>query len=263
VLKGDQGTLAVFRNVSVYRGDTLALDRVSLRIDEGEHVAILGPNGSGKSTLIKTIFQELYPVASEDSHFSVFGRQRWNLADFRCRMGVVSNDPGLFGDRPITGLEAVLSGFFSSVGLWPHMEVSPWMRQRAEEVLHILEAVHLGDRLISEMSSGEARRVLVARALVHDPSTLVFDEPSNSLDLFAQMELRQIMRHLAGKGVAILLVTHHLPDIIPEINRVILVKGGRILRDGAKEEVLTAAHLSELFQVELELTTRNQFYYAW
>ncbi|WP_005032110.1 ABC transporter ATP-binding protein [Holophaga foetida] len=260
---GEENSLVVFRNVSVYRGSTLALDRIDLRIEQGEHLAILGPNGSGKSTLVKAIFQECYPLATDDSHFSVFGRQRWNLAELRSKLGVVSNDPGLFGSRPITGLEAVLSGFFSSIGLWPHLEVSPWMRHRAEDVLHLLEAGHLADRCVSEMSSGEARRILVARALVHDPCTLVFDEPSNSLDLFAQDELRQIMRHLAGKGITILLVTHHLPDIIPEIKRVIFVKGGKITQDGPKDHLLTASHLRELFQVDLEVTTRNQFYHAW
>lgn len=263
MLEGDEGSLAVFRNISVYRGDTLALDHINLRIAEGEHLAILGPNGSGKSTLIKTIFQECYPLATEDSHFSVFGRQRWNLAELRTRLGVVSNDPGLFGSRPITGREAVLSGFFSSVGLWPHLEVTPAMQARAEEVLNLMEAGHLADRCISDMSSGEARRLLVGRALVHNPCTLVFDEPSNSLDLFAQEELRQIMRHLAGVGIAILLITHHLSDIIPEIDRVIFVKDGRILQDGAKADLLTTSHLRDLFQVDLEVTVRNDFYHAW
>jgi len=259
----DENTLAVFRNVSVYRGDTLALDRVTLRIGKGEHLAILGPNGSGKSTLIKTIFQELYPLQAEDAHFSVLGRQRWNLAELRCQLGVVSNDPGLFGSRPITGREAVLSGFFSSVGLWPHLVVTPEMQTRAEEVLQLLEATHLADRLITEMSSGEARRILVARALVHEPRTLVFDEPSNSLDLFAQDDLRRIMRQLAKAGIAILLISHHLSDIIPEIQRVVFVKQGKILQDGTKDELLTTPHLRELFQVELEVVKRNDYYHAW
>jgi len=257
------GSLAVFRNVSVYRGATLALDRVSLRIEEGEHLAILGPNGSGKSTLIKAICQDCYPLAAEDSQLWVFGRQRWNLSELRQKLGIVSNDPGLFGSRPITGREAVLSGFFSSIGLWPHLEVTEAMEIRATEVLQLLEAGHLAERLITEMSSGEARRILVARALVNNPCTLLFDEPSNSLDLFAQADLRQIMSGLAGKGIAIILITHHLPDIIPEIERVIFVRNGSILQDGPKAELLTAEHLQELFQVELELTMRQDVYYAW
>jgi iron complex transport system ATP-binding protein len=255
--------LVDFRHVSVLRGGRLALDDITLKISVREHVAILGPNGSGKSTLIKTISQECYPLPREGSSVTLFGQQQWNVFDLRNLLGIVSNDLLAFSTRKITGAEAVLSGFFSSIGLWPHHTVTPEMRERAEAVLHLLEATHLASRNTTEMSSGEARRILIARALVHDPRALVFDEPSNSLDVFAQDELRRIMRKLAQSGIAILLVTHHLADVIPEIKRVIFMREGRIVADGPKEKLLTANCLSGLFGVRVELSKRDGYYHAW
>jgi iron complex transport system ATP-binding protein len=252
-----------FRRVSVQRGDRFALNDISLKIDVGEHVAILGPNGSGKSTLIKAISQECYPLAKDETSVSIFGRERWNVSELRNLMGIVANDTMALCSRPITGDEAVLSGFFSSAGLWPHQHVTPEMRQRAAEALELLEASHLVNRRIREMSSGETRRILIARALVHQPQALVFDEPSNSLDLFAQEELRLVMRKLAQSGITILLVTHHLADLIPEIERVILMRSGRIIADGLKDQLITAKTLSELFGVRVEITIRDGYYHAW
>jgi iron complex transport system ATP-binding protein len=137
------------------------------------------------------------------------------------------------------------------------------MRERAEKVLRLLEIPHLAERRITEMSSGEVRRILIARALVHDPRALVFDEPSNSLDLFAQDELRQTMRKLARSGVGILLVTHQLADIIPEIDRIVVLREGRIVADGSKRQLFRPDYLSRLFGVKVELATRDGYYHAW
>ena len=112
-------------------------------------------------------------------------------------------------------------------------------------------------------SSGEAKRILIARALVHRPKALLLDEPSNSLDVFAQHELREILRKLASTGIGILLVTHHLADIIPEIDRVILLRGGRIVADGQKQDVLTAPILSDVFGLPVELSRREGYYHLW
>jgi iron complex transport system ATP-binding protein len=256
-------SLLDLRHVTVQRGSRLALDDVTLSVAVGEHVAILGPNGSGKSTLIKAITQECYPLPREETSVRIFGRQRWNVTELRQLMGIVSNDMQAFYSRGITGEEAVLSGFLASVGLWPHQTVTPEMRERTGQLLALLEATHLAERKVRDMSSGETRRILVARALVHDPRTLIFDEPSNSLDVFAQEELRRVMRKLAQSGITILLVTHHLADIVPEIDRVIFMREGRIVGDGPKRQLLTVECLTQLFGVPVELTTRDGYYHAW
>jgi iron complex transport system ATP-binding protein len=263
-----QPPLIDFQHVSVMRGETLALDNISLRIGAGEHVAILGPNGCGKSTLIKAITRECYPLLQRngvpiDSFVRIMGRDRWNVTELRQMMGIVSSDLMTACSRDATGKDIALSGFFSSIGIWPHQEVTPEMHHRADEALALMEVSHLADRWTDEMSSGEARRVLLARALVHRPKALLLDEPSTALDLFAQHELREILRKLAKSGIGIVMVTHHLSDLIPEMGRVILMQDGRIVADGDKQEVLTAERLSELFGLTLDLTERDGYYNLW
>jgi iron complex transport system ATP-binding protein len=245
------------------RGETLALKEVSLRIGLGEHVAILGPNGCGKSTLIKTITRECYPLVRAGSSVRILGRDHWNVFELRKLLGIVSSDLMATCTRDVTGRDIALSGFFSSIGIWPHQEVTPAMHEKAEQALAMLEVSHLADRFTDEMSSGEARRVLIARALVHDPHALILDEPSTALDLFAQHELRLIFRKLAQAGIGLVMVTHHLSDLIPEIGRVVLIDHGRIVGDGPKREILVAPRLSELFGLPLDLTERDGYYNLW
>jgi iron complex transport system ATP-binding protein len=251
------------RRVSVMRGQKVALHDLTLRIGVGEHAAILGPNGCGKSTLIKTITRECYPLQREGSSMTILGDDRWDVFTLRSLLGIVTNDLLAACTREFTGSEIVLSGFFSSVGVWPHHHVTPEMRAKAEEALNLLEIPHLADRPVAEMSSGEAKRVLIARALVHNPRALLLDEPSNSLDAFAQHELREILRKLAATGIGILLVTHHLADILPEIGRVIILRDGRIVADGPKERVLTREMLGDVFGLPVEISQRGGYYHLW
>ncbi len=255
------------RNVDVARGEHIVLRGINLSIATGEHVAILGPNGCGKSTLIKTITCECYPVVRPGMEMSVYGRDRWEVFELRKHLGVVAAElPGARTART-RGLDAVVSGFFASSTLWPNLDVTEAMRDAALEALAVLEAEHLRDRWVGEMSAGETRRIMIARALVHRPEMLLLDEPSNALDLAAQRELREILRRLAqGQGpskTGILMVTHHLADILPEMDRVIMMRGGRLAGDGPKQMLLTAKKLEELFGVELELTEKNGYWHSW
>jgi iron complex transport system ATP-binding protein len=261
--RGNLDSLIEMRNITVIRGRKIALDNFSLRIGLDEHVAILGPNGCGKSTLIKTITRECYPVYREDSSVSILGEESWDVFKLRSRLGIISNDLMLSCTGEACGRDVVLSGFFSSTAIWPNHDVDVQKWQLADAVLTELKIPHLAERPVSEMSSGEARRVLIARALVHRPRALLFDEPCNSLDLAAQHSLRQTMSSLAEAGTAIVLVTHELADIVPEIQRVVLMHEGKVVADGAKEEMLQVERLSGLFGVNLEITRRNGHYYVW
>ena len=255
--------LIELHNVTVQRGERTVLDGVSISIAQGEHAAILGPNGSGKSTLIKLISRELYPRLQEEPwSLRILGQERWRLFDLRNHLGIVSNDWMQMCTRSYSGHEIVLSGFFGSVGVWPYHEVTPEMERKTREVMELLEISHLGERNTDEMSSGEARRILIARALVHDPQALVLDEPTTSLDLHATHELREILRKLTRQGIGIVMVTHHLPDIIPEIRRVVLMRDGQVYCDGAKEEVLRAGPLSDLFGVPVEVIEKGGYYHV-
>ena len=245
------------------RGERLALRGLSLTVPAGEHVAILGPNGSGKSTLIKTITRECYPLVRPDADLRILGQRNWNIFDLRSHLGVVGNDLMAQCTREITGRELVLSGFFGSIGIWPHQRVVPEMEDTAANAMARLDVSHLRDRWVDELSSGEARRLLIARALIHNPSTLLLDEPTTSLDLPSLHETRAHLRALANSGVGLLLVTHHLDDIIPEIDRVVLLRDGAVSLDGPKAAMLTSERLSSIFGVPLEVVERDGYYHAW
>ena len=255
--------LLELNHIRVMRGQKVALDDFSLRIAADEHVAILGPNGCGKSTLIKTITRECYPVVRPGSSMKILGQESWNVFALRSLLGIVSNDLMLSCTGEAIGRDVVLSGFFSSVSIYSNHEVDDRQRELADAALAQLKILHLADRPVCEMSSGEARRTLIARALVHNPHALLFDEPCNSLDLAAQQSLRHTMRDLAHSGTGIILVTHELADIIPEIQRVVLMRQGRIVADGPKEEILQVERLSALFGVEVEIARRDGHYHLW
>jgi iron complex transport system ATP-binding protein len=250
-------------NVNVARGENIVLHDVNLSVRKGEHIAILGPNGCGKSTLIKTITCECYPIARPGTRVSIFGRERWDLTELKRKLGVVSAElPG----RPtlgITGFDAVLTGFFSSSTLWPNLRVTDEMRDRAAEVLKRIDSVELTDKIVGEMSAGQQRRVMIGRALVGSADMLLLDEPSNALDLAAQKDLRDLLRTLAQDGTGILLITHHIADVLPEIDRVLMMRDGRIVADGAKTGLLTAERLGDLFGTTVRLVERDGFYFAW
>ena len=252
-----------FQDVFVQRGERLALNGLTLKVQAGEHIAILGPNGSGKSSLIKLITRECYPLLRPETRLNILGQQSWNIFELRGQLGVVSNDLMATCTRDIRGSELVISGFFGSIGLWPNQTVLPTMRKAASAAMTRLKADHLADRWLDELSSGEARRLLIARALILNPATLLLDEPTTSLDLFAMREMTAQLRSVAQSGVGIILVTHHLEDILPEIDRVVLLRGGRVHADGLKRDILTQDALSSLFGVPVTVAETNGWYRAW
>lgn len=249
--------LLEMRRVTVRREGRAALDAVDLVIQEGERVAILGANGSGKSTLLKLITRELYPHPASGA-FRILGRDRWEVTKLRGTLGIVSNDLQAHLAPHLTAVAAVVTGFTGHVDAYRE----DFGRERVERSLQALQeadAAHLAERRIETLSSGEARRVLLARALAHDPPTLLLDEPSTSLDIAAAHSLMKTVAGLVHSGRGLVLVTHHLEEILPEISRVVLLRQGRILADGPREEVMTAANLSETFATEIELEGQGPY----
>ena len=261
--------LLELNDASVLLGGTRVLDRLTLSIPVGEHTAILGPNGAGKSTLIKLLTLQQYPLANGDdrSPIRVFGQDRWDVFELRSRLGIVSadlHDRFVHGNSNgvLTGLDAVVSGFFATHGLFGHQRVTEAMRRRAIEALERVDAGRLARATLDTMSTGEARRVLIARALVHNPEALVLDEPTRGLDLVSRHHFMERVRAIARQGTTILLVTHHADEIIPEMSRVILLRQGRIACDGAKEAVLTAEALSHAFDAPLAVEEENGYFHV-
>jgi iron complex transport system ATP-binding protein len=265
-LSGADAALLEIDRASVMQGERLVLDRLSLRIDAGQHTAILGPNGSGKSTLVKLIARQLYPLARGDGSASVriFGRDRWSVSDLRSLLGIVSPSVqhDYTSDTPVEVVDAVLSGFFAARGVARHHRVTEPMRERAREVLEQVGAAQLACRSMASLSTGEARRVLIARALVHHPRALLLDEPCAGLDMASRRHFMESLRALARGGITLVLVTHHVEEIVPEIDHVVLLRDGRVLQQGRKATTLTDAALSSAFGVPIEVTQHAAYYAA-
>lgn len=265
----EQPPLLQMQSVSVAKNGRHILDGLSLEIREGEHTAIFGPNGAGKSTFIRLITREEYPEPQANGHapLKILGQDLWNVFELRPQLGIISADlQADFLNRTMPGrtrgLDVVLSGFFASYGLFPHQEVTPAMREQARRALALMEADNLAKALIETMSTGEARRILIARALVNEPRALILDEPTTGLDLLARSRFLGTLQNLARHGQTIILVTHRVEEIFPEIDRVILLQEGRILHDGRKRQVLTSRRLSALFGAPIKVQQSHGYYTA-
>jgi iron complex transport system ATP-binding protein len=256
-------------HATVLKDDRPVLDNVSLTIADGEHTAIVGPNGAGKSILVSLLTHFERPVARPDGvpPVRVFGEDAWNVFDLRTQIGIVSADlhnrfvTGNSEGR-ITASKAVVSAFLASHGILRYGSITDDMRRRAAAALDLAGVGHLARRTLDQMSSGEARRVMLARALVNAPRALVLDEPTTGLDLVARHDFMERVRGIARAGTTLILITHHIEEIVPEIARVVLLREGRIVQDGLRDEILTAESLSSLFDLPVVVDEAGGYLYA-
>jgi len=257
--------LIEIRNATIWRGTTRVFERLNVEIAQHERVAVLGPNGSGKTTLLKTINRELYPVVEPDSYVRILGRDKWNVWELRKRIGVVSNDLHQRYEPTTSALEVVISGFHSSIRVHGIL-ADRVTREQVDAATATLEELGIADFCktpLKHMSSGQQRRCLLARALVHKPATLILDEPTSGLDFAASFDYLARIRRLAREGRNIVIVTHHLNEIPPEVDRVILLQDGRIVADGPKAEVLTSRRLSDVYQTAVRVAEIDGYFLAY
>jgi iron complex transport system ATP-binding protein len=244
-------------NARVWRGDTLALQDFSLTLVHGESVAILGPNGAGKSSFLKLLTGEVRPEADPDTTCRLFGEELWSLEEIRHRIGVVMPEEVARFEADEPAIDAVLSSLRGAYGRTRHMRFSRAENERARHAMERMGVLHLAHRPFGTLSSGERRRILISRALVHEPGVMVLDEPSTALDFAAAIQLTGLLRSLVRSGRDLVLVTHHPAEIPPEIGRVIFLRQGRVFADGPKRDLLTTGNLSELYQTPLAVTWSN------
>lgn len=250
------------KNIAAYREDTRVFDDLSLQIPADTNTVILGPNGAGKSTLLQLLTRKIYPVQREQSSLKLFGKNRWSVWELRDRLGIVSQDLQNSYTEEVPGQEVVLSGFYSSIGVHKHQQFSDQQRAIARAVMETLDILPLKDRAFKTMSTGQQRRFLLGRALVNDPNTLILDEPTNGLDLKASFQYLRILRRLMRQGKSVILATHHIHEIPPEISNVVLIKDGQAVAHDKKEKLLTGETLSELFETSVELVEVNGYFQA-
>lgn len=254
--------LIEIKNATVYRGLNRVFDNFSLELEQGVNTAILGPNGAGKSTLLKVLARELYPVERDGSYVRIFGQERWDVWELRSHFGIVSHDLQQQYVSNARGLNVILSGYYSSIDTAWHHQFSDEDTARAHRIMDLLGVADLKQRMFGEMSTGQQRRFLLGRALINDPDTLILDEPTSGLDLKACFQYLDIIRRLMHDGKTLILVTHHIHEIPPEISRVVLLKNGAVVSSGAKSKILTEENLSKAFDTPIKLVQANGFFQA-
>ena len=226
---------------------------LTLRLNKGQHTAVLGPNGSGKSTLVRLIDRSLHPVVKQGSSLHLFGSERPRQWELRRQIGLVSAELEQRVPPQICCRDLVLSAFFGSIGL--RVDQIPTARQsaRVDHLLPELELNTLAHEPFGHLSDGQKRRVLIARALAHQPDVLVLDEPTNALDLKAKHDLLRVLRRLCCSGTTLVMITHQVETLIPEIERVICLKQGTVIADGDRNSILSGPQLSALFDIPLQV----------
>ena len=247
------------RHGEAWLGGAPVLHDINLDLKLGESTTVLGPNGAGKSCLVKLIDRSLHPIVQEQAYLHLFGRSTVNLWQLRQRLGVLSTPMEERIPGAISGLDVVLAGFFGSTRLGLDQNPSSEQRIRAIKVLEQLDLQAISDHPYGRLSDGQRRRLLIARALVHEPDVLVLDEPSRALDLKGCHQLMHTLRDLCRHGTTLVQVTHRIDTIIPEMKRVLFLDKGRIVGDGTPAEMLTSTKLSALYGTALTVVEAHGF----
>ena len=248
------------QNATAWRGSTKVFDRLNLSIPHDRSTAVLGPNGAGKSTLLRIITRKIYPNPTPDCVVEILGKRRWNVWELRKQLGIVSQDMQHTYREDVNGFDVAASGFFSSVGIPDHIEIDQPQRKRVEELLADLKIDSLRTKSYAAMSTGEQRRFLLARALVHDPHTLIFDEPTAGLDIPGIFHYLQTARRLMQSGKTLVVVTHHVHEIPPEVSHLVMMKDGEVFKTGEKSDLLNDETISELFDVSLKVVETDGYF---
>ncbi len=243
------------------QGKTL-LSVDSFQLEEGENIAILGPNGAGKSTFVKLMTREMMPIYRDIPPVLFRGNPRATLIDLRRALGIVSSSMQSEISVHLPAIDIVAGGYTGTVGLpvTVSSEAADDARERAIAPMKMLGIYDLASRDVMTLSTGQARRVLIARALMHDPDALIFDEPCTGLDPEGMFYVRRSMRILAQQGKSVVLVTHYPEDIIPEIDRLLLIRDGSVFADGSKKQILTGEMMSRLFDIPVQINCTDEYY---
>ena len=253
-----------FENINVGYDEKIILKNITIKIKEKEHWAIIGANGSGKSTLMKLIQSEIHPRRNQPFKKEILGKSNYSIFELKRELGIITNDLHNYFSRVgsfLSAYEVVLSGYYSSIGVFQHQDFTQEQHEKAIETRKYLEIEHLKEKKVNAMSTGELRKCIVARALIHNPKAFILDEPTVGLDIKAQINFIKMIQKLS-KNCSIILVTHHLEEIFEEIQNVALMYNNTIYKSGKKEDILTSENLSEIFETNVHINMKNNRYYV-
>lgn len=242
-------------NVKIQRNNVTILDGVTWRVERGQHWVILGANGSGKTSLLSALTGYLMPTAGGIALLGkTYGKTDWR--ELRKKIGIVSSSVRQMMSDEEPALETVASGKYAMIDFWG--KLSRTDKARALNLLRQIECGHLADRPWRVLSQGERQRILIGRALMATPRVLILDEPCAGLDPAAREHFLQFLQRLGKSKNAptLVLVTHHVEEIMPVFSRVLILKSGKVLIAGEKAETLTEKNLSRAFGAKLKLRQR-------
>ena len=250
--------LVQIKNADVYVGGNKVLNSLSWSMGEKENWAIIGNNGSGKTTFMRLIFGELIPVYG--GKVGLFGnKEHTSLSDVREKIGYVSAEYQNSYDRPALGWEVVASGYFSSIGL--HEEVTLKQKEAAFASMKYLGIENLSETPYRQMSYGEARRILLARAMVRRTHLMILDEPCTGLDIPTREIFLETIEKMSRKRTQMIYVTHRIEEIMPCISHVLYLKNGKIFKQGKKEVMMNSKTLSSALGCSLTIQKNSKRYW--
>ena len=252
-------TILEVSHLRVERGGTTILDGVSWRVERGQHWVILGANGSGKTSLLSALTGYLTPTTGEISLLGkTYGHADWR--ELRKQIGLVSSAVRqmMADDEP--ALETIASGKYAMIDFWGRLSRAD--KIHARWILRQIDCSPLAERPWRVLSQGERQRVLIGRALMARPRVLILDEPCAGLDPAAREHFLQFLQRLGRDRNAptLVLVTHHVEEIMPVFSHVLILKNGRVLAAGAKPAMLKTKILSRAFNARARLRSRTGRY---
>ena len=251
--------LVKIKNADVYVGGNKVLNSLNWSMGENENWAIIGNNGTGKTTFMRLIFGELIPVYGGEVRW--FGnKERSPLSEVRKKISYVSAEYQSGYDRPALGWEVVASGLFSSIGL--HEEVTSQQKKTAFKSMNYLGIEYLGNTLYKQMSYGEARRVLLARALVRRTRLMILDEPCAGLDVPTRETFLESLEKLVRKRTQLIYVTHRIEEIMPCFTHILYLKKGKVFKQGRKEVMMNSQLLSKALDCSVKVEENYNRFYA-
>ena len=256
----DLSSWAILRNLYVFIDNKEILSNININLNYGENILLLGPNGSGKSTFLKLLNRSIYPIISNQSSFKLFNKENINIWDVRKKIGFLLKEMEQRVNRDVSLYDVIISGFSGTFNSKYAKFLSEREKIKIENLINDWELKNIIHTEFKSLSDGQKRRALLARALVYEPNILVLDEPFCNLDIKSNFILNKNLNKLINNSVNIVYVTHNLESILPKTNRVILIKKGKIIKEGDPNDIINSKIISDLFEISINIVKQNGYW---